>query len=210
MTFNWNSTRSSGNGNHATLTGGTWVQDGPSETGTTYTGSGTVQGTENLTSSEHMMLKALGTTQGNPLVSSLEKFILNVSGTAKSVSVLTSSESLILKTGMTFNVNGTIQAQPILTSNEHYWYKAIGMIQSVSALTSIEHEFYTANGIIQANSVVSSGETADVAQVIIGQIHLDGLRKLNVYVIGSRELTLNLDATSVLHVYLNGEVSDDS
>jgi hypothetical protein len=203
-------TDTSGNGNHATLTGGTWVDDGTGGAGTTYTGSGTVQGTENLTSTEHMMLKALGTIQGNPLVSSLEKFILKAFGTVQGVSILTSGETLILQTGTTFSVSGTIQVQSVLTNNEHYWYKAVGTIQSVPVLTSIDREFYTASGIIQVSSVVTSRETVAIVQAIIGQIHLDGLRKLNVYVIGYRDLNLNLDATSVLHVNLNGEVSDDS
>lgn len=53
----------SGNGRNGTLSGGTWVDDGVGS-GTTYSGSGTVQGTSNLSSTEHTQLKAVGTAQG--------------------------------------------------------------------------------------------------------------------------------------------------
>jgi hypothetical protein len=101
--------------------------------GTTYAGSGTVQGLSSLNQVGSLILKGSATVQGTANVSSTEKAILKAIGTALGYSSL--------------------------SSQEVYRYKAIGTLQGLANLTGLENYRYQANGIAQGYSTLSSGDT---------------------------------------------------
>lgn len=153
----------SGNGNHATLTGGTWVDDGAGGTGTTYSGAGTSAGISSLTSSEKVIQSASGSTQGNTSLTSNEIKIYSASGTSQGSSSLSSNETVI------YGANGSSQGTTILSPGEHLILPAQGTSTGQSSLTSSETvighgtTIYSGSGQAQGSSSLSSAESMSYA-----------------------------------------------
>lgn len=171
----------SGNGYHATLTGGTWLDDGTGgSTGTTYTGEGTAQGYSTLSSLEQAIIKALGTAQG--------------------YSTLSSGEILITFIGNTYEASGTIQGYSSLSSSEKAVFEALGTAYGYSA--NQVHEIVTllASGIAEGYSNVILIEKKE----IIAQVTLTGWQRLEARLVGRQNKDVQLQGKQVANAQLKG------
>jgi hypothetical protein len=140
----------SGNGNHATLTGGTWVSDA---TGTTYSGSGTAAGLSSASDTNKLTAEASGTVAGLSSASGNPNMIYAANGTAQGLSDVSTIASAIL------NAMGTSQGQSNVSGNEIYVYSANGSVQGVSNVTGNELIIYLGSGAVNGSSSLTSNDT---------------------------------------------------
>jgi hypothetical protein len=141
----------SGNGRNATLTGGTWVEDGSG--GTTYTGSGTAAGLSSASDTNKITAEASGTVAGLSSASGNPTMIYAANGTAQGLSDVSTIASAIL------NAMGTAQGQSNVTASEVFVYSASGTTQGVSNATGNELVIYLGSGTSIGSSSVSSNDT---------------------------------------------------
>lgn len=144
--------------------------------GTTYTGSGTTQGSANLLSSEHYWYNALGTVQGYANTTSLENYIYSAIGTAQGISALSSSEKML------YSALGTTLGYSAMTSLDIVTMMASGIAQGYADITNIQPQLVSIVRLIgkQELTIILTGQES-IDTVLKGQqivnVNLKGVFK---------------------------------
>ncbi len=101
----------SGNGNHATLTGGTWVDD----SATTYTGSGASSGIAAVSATNTLRKQLSGTSNGTSAVSTTPVYKRNAAGTSLGRTTTTAYIGIVVQQGSGVSIGvATATASSIL------------------------------------------------------------------------------------------------
>jgi hypothetical protein len=212
----------SGNGYNATLTGGTWLDDGGGST-TTYVGSGASNGLASLSSPEKSILKDGSLIQVNPSLTVNEDMIMAMSGSVQALSSLSSGESLITHSGSLYSGSGITLAYSILSSNELKNFAASGSLIGTSSMID-DHSMmlfeakgdiisqailsskdlyngkpnpqtFITNGSIQGHTLIFTKEVLNhftIPFYQVAKIYLKGEQQLNVYLVGEMMNTITL------------------
>jgi hypothetical protein len=191
----------SGNGNHATLTGGTWLDDGVSSGSTidagifSFTGDTTLTANGSLLINGGTVLDANGTlvVDGSVFLnadSSLSGIgsltadgdILGVSVTANldAISSLIADGSILVNGGSTLSADTVLNAIPSLI---------------VSGLSSL-------NG---SGTLTADGTAFDPTKQIISKVNLQGEHKLKTLLTTSQDLLVKLNGEVILTIRLVGD-----
>jgi hypothetical protein len=191
----------SGNGRHATLTGGTWVDDAPSGT-VVDSGTFSFTGDTTLTANGSLLINGISTLDANGTLvidgsmllnadSSLsgsgsltaDGDILGVSVTANldAISSLITDGSILVNGGSTLSADTILNAIPSLI---------------VSGLSSL-----SASGVLTAD-----GTSFDPTKLIISKVNLQGEHKLKTLLTTSQDLLVKLNGEVILTIRLVGDI----
>jgi hypothetical protein len=206
----------SGNGNHAILVGGTWIDEG----GTTTpidAGGITLSSSTNLTSSGSKRTNGQTALQS---ISNLSIAGARVSTGESNLNIQTTLQgegSRIRGNGSNLNaITSLIAEGEILSLDISVNLSASTSLDVTGTKISTGESILSANGnLLSTGTVIYNGESILVADTnlsallgegLIGTITLEGSRELNVYLIGNRELNITLQGNRQLHVTLQGSV----
>lgn len=167
----------SGNGRHATLTGGTWVSEG----GTTHNGASSVQGVSTLSATATVIPAAITGTASLQGVATISATANVVSPSLTGSASLTGVGSVTATASVIRAGSASLQGVSTLTAN-------------AAGLNVLGGAFLTGIGWLMASAI----EGTELVSVILlmGKRDLDiqlmGKRDLDVQLYASRELTVNL------------------
>jgi hypothetical protein len=209
-----------GNGNHATLTGGTWLNDASGSI--IDAGTVSITGDTTLTPNGNVILNGNTTLTGDSSLSAIGSLLINGISTLDANGTINIDGSLILNADNSLSGNGSLTADgDILGVSVTANFDAISSLIADGSILVKGDSTLSADTILNAipllivsglsslsasGGLIADGTAFDPTKQIISKTNLQGERKITTLLSTQQDLTVRLNGEVILTIRLVGDI----